>query len=515
MAWVPHLDTDGLPYFDDVPEMLWTNGTTVHSADGTVVPTRAGVPLQAVGGAPIGQPALSVKIAALLGTVRRAATATMGTATAPPGPRTVARTPARVDRNAIDYSTKTGTSLFDRATKNLFTKTEDMFDLNGEDLMAFTDAVNRRSSECGWELFMIPNSAATPVAKHLITQYGELTMAEVTTHATVYMTATPVTRVTQEDAQLYSCIMNSITKEAIGELMLKEAEFTINNEGCGVLLLRVIISESQVDTVATTNLLLGMLTSGLPDIMEKHGGNIKAFNNEVKNIARRVKRRGTDPGSILPQLLRVYQKVEDKSGAFFRYIETLNNNYTDGVVTLSDTILMDKALTKYEELNENKQFEMKNQKDETILSLEAKVSALSGVVNNLKSNGGGKNTEKESEPTGTRDRTHVQKDFPQWMTKAPKEGQPTTKKVDDKTYHWCEGNGGKGGPGHGPRWVIHDPADCKTRKAIKNEKEKEESKTPPNSESARETQGTVRRTVGWSTNMLATVANLADSDDEE
>ena len=363
--------TDGLPYFDDhtPPRPLNTDGVTYLDQDGAVVLGFGGPP-QDAHGATIPQPAMGVRVAALVRYVHHT-TATAFGAGAAAGPIVVARTPARVSRQPIDYSNKSGSSLFDRATKNMFASADERYDLNADGLMDFTDAVARRGKECGWDLFTIPNSAG--VNKNLISQYGELTLAEVHDWVNPIVTAVPLTRQAQEDAQLYLCLMNSLSKGAIGELMLKEADFTIGDEGCGVKLFRIIMSESQVDTVATTNLLLGQLTSGLPELMEKHGNNIKAFNNEVKTIVRRVKRWGTDPGSILPQLLRVYRKVEDKSGAFFRYIENLNNNYTDGHTALTDMTLMDKALTKYEELSESKEFESKDNKDDTILSLETKV----------------------------------------------------------------------------------------------------------------------------------------------
>ena len=57
-------------------------------------------------------------------------------------------------------------------------------------------------------------------------------------------------------------------------------------EYSGICYIRVIVAEAQVNTRATTNLLLGQLTSGLPDIIAKHGGNVKAFNQEIKSLVR-------------------------------------------------------------------------------------------------------------------------------------------------------------------------------------------------------------------------------------
>jgi hypothetical protein len=63
----------------------------------------------------------------------------------------------------------------------------------------------------------------------------------------------------------------------------------------------------------------------------------------------------------------------------------------------------------------------------------------------------------------------------EWMSKKPKDGESQTKKVDGKTYHWCEGNGA-----HKPKWVIHDPKTCNRLKKPKpKDSGSEESKSQP------------------------------------
>jgi len=193
----------------------------------------------------------------------------------------------------------------------------------------------------------------------------------------------------------------------------------------------VIIAKAQVDARASTNLLLGQLTSELPDIMAKEGGNVKSFNIQVLSIVCCVKHRGTDPGSILPQLLRVYMSVDDKEAKFARYIKNLNNNYINGTINSSDTVLMTTVEAKYKELCEDDQFEIVNKKDDTIMALQMQVEALATeLVTKKKSNDGGRSSDK-----GTT------KKVPDWINKAPKSGESKTKTKDGKTYHWCNGYG--------------------------------------------------------------------------
>jgi hypothetical protein len=239
--------------------------------------------------------------------------------------------------------------------------------------------------------------------------------------------------------------------------------------------------------------------------MAKKGGNVKSFNQEVKSVIRRVKRRGTDPGSILPQLLRVYMTIDDKGGKFARYIENLNNNYIDGTTNLDDTVLMTKAEAKYEELVEDDQFEVKNEKDDTILALQTQVLALSTEVSSLKKpNGSG------GDGGSQKDTKRRQKGVPAWMSKPPRDGESKSKKVNGKDYNWCEGYGS-----HEPRWVIHKVEKC--RGYIKRLQElggemnpnTGEQEDTPKSESNRET-----RRVGWSTTMLSQVKRTDDEDSE-
>jgi len=125
--------------------------------------------------------------------------------------------------------------------------------------------------------------------------------------------------------------------------------------------------------------------------MAKEGGNIRAFNQQVMSIIRRVKHRGTDPGSVLPQLLRVHTSVDDKNGKFARHIENLNNNYIDGTINLDDTVPMTKAKAKCEELVEDDQYKIANQKDDAVMALQTQVEALSTkLTTKKKSKEGGK-----------------------------------------------------------------------------------------------------------------------------
>jgi hypothetical protein len=153
-------------------------------------------------------------------------------------------------------------------------------------------------------------------------------------------------RTTQEDHQLYTCLTNSITSAAKTTLNLHQIDYTIRDGFLGICYLRVIMREAQIDTRNTNNRLLQQLTSGMPNIMSRHGNNIKAFNEEVQLILLRVQARGCTPGSLVPKLLAAYAGVEDYV-SFDRFIECIKDDYSRGREEFTDQELMAVAQTKY------------------------------------------------------------------------------------------------------------------------------------------------------------------------
>jgi hypothetical protein len=71
--------------------------------------------------------------------------------------------------------------------------------------------------------------------------------------------------------------MESLTKAARNTVNLKKGDFTVGDEQSGILLLKVIMAKSQVDTRARINLLMGKLYSGMSDMMAVQQENAGLF----------------------------------------------------------------------------------------------------------------------------------------------------------------------------------------------------------------------------------------------
>jgi hypothetical protein len=119
------------------------------------------------------------------------------------------------------------------------------FSLTEEDLLSFLKLVSLRAKTCGRDIFAIPTTAhgITPaVTKDLLTEYGEVTLDQVRLKAETI--ASQLDRTTQEDDQLFSCPMASLTKEGRNSINLKRTDFMVGGENSGILLLKIIIGKT-------------------------------------------------------------------------------------------------------------------------------------------------------------------------------------------------------------------------------------------------------------------------------
>ena len=305
-------------------------------------------------------------------------------------------------------------------------------------------------------MFAIPLDQADPdTTASLLTEYGRLTKDQVRVEVTKYMNGEH--RAAQDDYQIYVCLMNSITKEAKDTMTLLKGEYSIGNSPSGVLFLKYIISESHVDTNATLLLIREQLTS-LHDYMSTVDSDITKFNQHVKNLMNSLAARGATTQDLLANLFNRYAAASDK--AFVNYIKKKKEDYDEGNDILPNQLMV-LAANKYKAMVESKEWRALDEQAEQIIALQAQVKKLANNASKGKGKGA-KATPKATKGSASskkqgQDQTKAEKNRkPDWMLVKPSEGQPKTKKVNNKTYHWC--------PNH-QSWTIHTPADCKGRGA--------------------------------------------------
>ena len=129
--------------------------------------------------------------------------------------------PALINPNQpLDYSTRAGQNLYASATAPL------PYTFNGREssLPAFLQAISNRSATAGWDnIFMITignDAAGAAIQRHLLTQYGEITIENVRNDAAVDYIGQQV-RNAQISHQIHQCLTRSISAE-VTERMVTE-----------------------------------------------------------------------------------------------------------------------------------------------------------------------------------------------------------------------------------------------------------------------------------------------------
>ncbi len=376
----------------------------------------------------------------------------------PPAPAQFARAPAQMNREIIDYSTKGGVEIYKLATKPMYDAGTG-FNLSPTKKFEFVGKLKTKAAQQGWSNLLTITPLGRP-ATNLLTQYGGLTEAQVKTRADAIMGTND--RVQQEDQMLYTCVYNSLSPAAQQRISLQPARVQATNGlPSGIMLLKVVLTMSSVDTRASVALLWSKLNSGMPEMMESHGNNVIEFNDEVRLVQSKLLARGEDPTPIVPQLFKVYEDMHKGEGKMGRYVELLANKYTDGT-NYTDVTLMEAVEVKYRELMEDSQEkgDKKDDKDSQILAMTAKIAALEAAMTTNQKPPATTKTD-DDQPDKDQRRTQARA-LRRKLDKlpAPKDGESTSTVIDGKTYYWCLGGNGA----HKAKWVAHRPTECRARK---------------------------------------------------
>jgi hypothetical protein len=161
---------------------------------------------------------------------------------------------------------------------------------------------------------------------------------------------------------------------------------------------------------------------------------------------------------------------------------------------------MSKAENKYAELIEKHEFtgSSKKKEDDSLVVLQTELEVLKAFYTKFQNGDEGKPPRKEGgRPSGDSYPT-------KWTSVPPKEGEPQSKTIGGKDYHWCVGNNA-----HKPKWVRHEPSKCS---GLDDSKKKSDDAKPA-SESKKESAIKDAKSVKWSSAMRATLSSTEDEDD--
>ena len=282
--------------------------------------------------------------------------------------------PADAIQAVIDLITRKGIKLYQNATRSFYSDPEDFFNCEAPGLYGFLKEVEGRASRFGWRdvILEIPNDIANPLGgtRNLLTHYGELSLEHLRDWETTCIHG--VSRATQDTAHLHLCLMNSLTQAGKDKVRLWSDQVILNGRESGILLLKVIIRESHLDTNATMNSIRTQL-SNLDEYITTIRCNIIKFNKHVKCLIEQLNAHGSETQDLLNYLFKAYVSVKDVR--FVDYINEKLSQYEEGELMEADQ-LMTLTANKCKNMMIQNQWEAPSLHDTTIQALESKVEKL-------------------------------------------------------------------------------------------------------------------------------------------
>ena len=364
-------------------------------------------------------------------------------------PPPFALAPSLVNVNQpIDYSTRYGQSLFDKATEKLTI----IFDGKPEHVMPFLQALDNRSRTAGWadimEMRVGVDAAGDPMHMNLISSFPQITLATISLNALNDYVGQQ-TRNAQSAVQMYNCLAASITDEVAQKLIPFTEDYTVGGIFDGPCFLKVILDTCLTETAATTRLIRENLMNLSPKMAE-YDNNVEDFNNYVLLQLRLLSARGETTHDLMNALLTAYKSVPDKE--FGRYIVDRETAFDDGRENMNADGLLQLAFNKYKLLSDQGKWLQMDASDAKLVALTAQLEELKKNNSNLQHCL--KRPEfKKAKPDDKKKKVKRDNDDKwKWKSIKPREGAPTTKKVNNKTYHWCI---------HHQKWTLHKSDECR------------------------------------------------------
>ena len=262
-------------------------------------------------------------------------------------PALFALTPARVTNAVLNYNLSGEVKIYKAAIQPLSTE----FDVDAEGLNIFLAALYSKARAYGWDTILeVPRDNDQPDVNllNLLAHYGEFSLAHLRAHVSTYVNAE--SRAAQDSIMMYECIWSTLTKIGKAKIWIWKDDFHVGNNPSGILLLKVLIRESHIDTNTTVRHLREKISS-LDIFIGTLAHDIEKFNAHVIHIVNGLRARGHTSSDVLANLFKAYKSFPDSE--FVRYIKEKEDSYDEGT-DISMENLMLRAADKYKQMVEAK-----------------------------------------------------------------------------------------------------------------------------------------------------------------
>ena len=244
--------------------------------------------------------------------------------------------------DVLDYSSKQGIEVYKAATRSLYSDPADNFNVEAAGLQTFLALLQHRGTTSGWD-FDIPQDINDPLNKllNLLTNHGRFTKDHLMAFAQTYVNGQ--NRAAQMNIQIVQCILSSLSMPGFRKVQTWHDQWHHKDIPCAVVLIKIIIRESYINTQATARILREHLSS-LPERLSEMKGDITQLNAFVKLTQDQLTAQGETTTDLLANLFKGCLTSQDKT--FRAYIEKKQEDYDDGQVFTVEG-LMESAANKY------------------------------------------------------------------------------------------------------------------------------------------------------------------------
>ena len=368
---------------------------------------------------------------------------------------TFARTPAfRGQMHLLDYGKKADLSVYAEGKNPVF-EGDERFDVRTETLGPFLKRLHKKVTEQGWNdanntqqiaLFDITHNGAS-ITIDITTAYGRIEMTALRAQCERFMIGADAQhRANQNNQMMQASIWDSLTLRAQQSLAQYEAEYSFNSIICGPLLLKVIIRTATMDSRATISIIRAQLND-IDAYAAGVTGDVEKITGFFTDNLDRLKASGANLDDEVDTLFKGLKAVPCEE--FRNYINRKEEQYTDGTLSFTAKELAIVAQQKYALMKTKGTFMKSQAIDHEIVAMRAEMVRLKGSLALSP-----KVEQVGTEKTGAGTNKQRQKQDEAWKKVPPKEGEPQTKKIKKKDFHWCE---------HHMAWTVHLPTDCRLK----------------------------------------------------
>lgn len=375
-----------------------------------------------------------------------------------------ALSPALSDNDVLDFKSKHGIGIWKSGTAKL---SEELFDCNSEGLRDFLELVQHRGQVMNWDSVLdipVDNANVLGPTVNFIANYGTLSLVYLRGTVEAYMGRQ--VRVAQDSYMLYTCLHNSLSKVGRDKVTLYKTDYKYQGTPSGILFLKVIIKESAIDSNATTLAIRNQLAS-IDTYLAKVNFDISKTHQHVQLLMEQLRARGETTNDLLFHIFNAYKTVRDTE--FSRWVTQKESDYEEGEVELSAERLMSLAENKYKTLVDKKQWRAPTPEEEKIVALQSQINSLKNKKEGEQQPRNNSSNESKNKKNKKDDKKQKPK-VEDWMLAAPKSGEPSTKRVNNKDWHWCSKHA---------KWCLHTTEQCKGMGKTASESK---SNTPSNTE---------------------------------